>query len=114
MSPTKPTMQERAFYDDLISQYIQEQPDDIGAFTVSHLRLFHGGPLNGTRVSGHLRRLIRILNRGGLPFVILREQRVRKGSDVYTVFHYAKKTPGKRMSPWELQEPSSIPRLGAR
>jgi len=96
-------MQERAFFDALLSQYIQAQPGDTGTFTVSQVRLYHGIPIKGRGFSGHIQRLIGTPSRGDRPFVILREQRVTKGGDPYTVYHYAKKKPDRRVSPWELE-----------
>lgn len=96
MTPTRPTMQDRALYDDLLTQFIQEQPDDTGRFSISQVCIYHGAPLDRRWFAGHVRGLIGSRCWNNRPFTILRSERVKsKGSDPQVYFHYAKKKPAR-------------------
>lgn len=104
MAPTRPTMQDRALYDDLLTQFIQEQPNDTGRFSISQVYIHHGVPFNKRWFAGRVKGLIGLRCSNNRSFTILRSERVRnEGSDPQIYYHYAKKKPGVRVSPWGLE-----------
>jgi len=84
-------MEERAYFDDLLTQFILEQPDDTGSFRVSQVCTHLGVSINRRRFAGHVERLIG-LNQRNRPFAILRTERVG-GRDPGTFYHFKKKKP---------------------
>ncbi|MDK2989855.1 MAG: hypothetical protein PWR16_1384 [Methanoculleus sp.] len=95
MAAKRPTMQGRAYFDSLLTRYIEEQPDDTGQFTLSQVRIGLGTSIDSRSFSAHLERAAATTRRGCRPFTIARVTRgarVKAGGYAHAVYQYKRES----------------------